>query len=397
MEFEIIKEEIRGIKPWLINIRRELHEHPELGMEEHCTGDIICRELDKLGIEYIRGIGNTGIMAILRGNHEGKTVALRADIDALPIEEANEISYKSKNKGNMHACGHDAHTAIALGVAKVLIQHKDKLKGNVKFFFQPAEETVGGAVPMIKDGCMENPKVDYTLGLHVQSYIEAGKIEIKYGRLNASTDSLRVIIRGKRSHAAYPEAGIDAIVIAGQVITAIQTLISRSMSPLESAVISFGAISGGTAHNALCDCVELYGTLRTFDEKLRDHLKDKIIQTVEGIAGAMGGQGSVIIEEGYMSLINDSDVVDAIKENGERILGKENIVYKEMPSLGAEDFSYFTSYSKAAFFHLGCGNKEKGITAPIHSDVFDIDENCLEIGVLLQIANTIKLLDNEKL
>jgi len=395
MELNVIRREISEIKPWLINIRRELHEYPELGMEVHYTGDIICRELDKLGIKYDRHIGNAGVMAIIRGDKLGKTVALRADIDALPIEESNDVAYRSRNKGKMHACGHDAHTAIALGVANLLVKHKEELKGNVKLFFQPAEETEGGAVPMINDGCMENPKVDYTLGLHVQSYIETGKIEIRYGKLNASTDSLKVTIKGKRSHAAYPETGVDAIVITSQVISALQTLISRNISPLSSAVISFGSINGGTASNALCDCVELHGTLRTFDENLRTYLKTKIIQIVEGIASSMGGQGSVDIEEGYMSLINDSDVVDIIKENGEKILGKENILYKELPSLGAEDFSYFANCSKAAFFHLGCGNQEKGITEPLHSDLFDIDESCLEIGVLLQTVNTLKLLGND--
>lgn len=392
VELEIIKKQISEIKPWLIEIRREFHMYPELGMKEHKTGDIICRELDKIGVEYTREVGNTGIVGIIRGNESGKTVALRADIDALPIEEANKITYRSMVKGKMHACGHDAHTAIVLGCAKIITQLKDELKGNVKLFFQPAEETDGGALPMIKDGCMKDPKVDYTIGLHVAPYINTGKIEIKYGKLNASSDTIKIIIKGRKSHCAYPEAGVDAIVIAGQIITVLQTIMSRNISPLDSAVLSFGIVNGGTVHNVLCDYVELTGTLRTYDVKIREYLKDRIKQAVEGLACSMGGEGKVIIEKGYMPLINDSDVVDVIKENGEYILGKENMVYKEKPSLGVEDFSFFTHYSKAAFYHLGCRNEEKGITAPLHSDLFNIDEDCLEIGVLLQIANAIKLL-----
>ena len=334
-------------------------------------------------------------MGIIKGKHKGKTIGIRGDIDALPIHEKNDVPYSSVTPGVMHACGHDAHAAIVLGIAKIIKEMADSegsINGNVKLLFQPAEETIGGAERMIQEGCMEAPNVDYVLGLHVQPYLDSGKVELKHGKLNAATDSINIALKGKASHGAYPDEGIDAIVMAGYVITALQSIVSRNTSPINSVVVSLGKISGGVKDNIIADEVIITGTLRTLDDETRQFTKDKISNIVNNTAMAFGGEGLTTFYEGYKSLINDNEVVDIIKENAEKLLGKENVEFKEFPSLGAEDFSYFLDVAKGAFFHLGCGNSAKGITSPLHSEHFDIDEECLKVGVMLQVENIMTLL-----
>lgn len=378
----------------LVEIRRDFHKNPELSQKEFRTQKKIREYLNEWGIENYDS-AETGLVGIIRGKNPGKTVAVRGDIDALPIHEKNNTSYRSINPGVMHACGHDAHTTIVLGLGKImkeLADSEDSINGNVKLFFQPAEETVGGAERMIKEGCMANPTVDYVLGLHVMPHLDSGKIELKYGKVNAATDTIKIDIKGKSSHGAYPHEGIDAIVIAGHVITALQTIVSREISPLNSAVITLGKISGGRKENIIADEVKIRGTLRTLDKGTRKFVRDRITNIVKNTAAAHGGLGTVNYIDGYHALINHDEVVDLIKENAEKILGQENIVYKEYPSMGAEDFSYFLDAAKGAFFNLGCGNSAKGITSPIHTETFDIDEECLKVGVKLQIENVLSLL-----
>jgi len=390
-----IKIRINEIFDSLVAIRRDFHTHPELSQNEFRTRDKICEYLDLWGIEYKSGIAETGVVGIIHGNKDEKTIALRADIDALPIYEKNKVSYCSINNGVMHACGHDVHATILLGTAKILKEMEEEglLNGNVKLLFQPAEETVGGAQRMVEEGCMKNPHVDYVLGLHVMPYIDAGKIELKYGKLNASTDTIKIIIKGKSGHGAYPDKGIDAIMISGYVITAIQSLVSRNISPLNSIVVSLGTIKGGVKSNVIADEVVISGTLRALDDETRDFSKERISDIVSNTAKVFGGEGFVEFNEGYKALINDDEVVDIIKENAYKLIGKENVVFKEFPSLGAEDFSYFIDEAKGAFFHLGCGDSKKCITANIHCDNFDVDEECIKTGVLLQVENVISLLN----
>jgi amidohydrolase len=388
-----INKRIDEIFDELVQIRRDFHMHPELSQNEFRTQRKIREYLNKWGIEnYI--CAETGVLGIIRGKNKGKTVGIRGDIDALPIHEENDVPYRSVTPGVMHACGHDAHAAIVLGTAKIikeLADSEDSVNGNVKIFFQPAEETIGGAERMIREGCMEEPKVDYVLGLHVQPYLNAGKVELKYGKLNASTDSINIVLKGKAVHGAYPDKGIDAIVMAGYVITALQSIVSRNTSPLNPVAISLGKISGGVKDNIIADEVKITGTLRTLDDETRQYTKDRISNIVKNTARAFGGEGLTTFYEGYKALINNNEVVDIIKENAIKLLGKENVEFKELPSLGAEDFSYFMDVAKGAFFHLGCGNPAKGITSPIHTEHFDIDEECLKVGVRLQVENVITL------
>ncbi|HBB30134.1 MAG TPA: amidohydrolase [Clostridiales bacterium] len=389
-----IEKRINEIFSELVEIRRDFHANPELSEKEFRTSDKICEILKNLNIEYTKNIAETGIVGIIRGKKGGKTVAARADIDALPIVEKNDVPYKSKNCGVMHACGHDIHTTVLIGVAKILKELESEFEGNVKLFFQPAEETVGGAKRMVQEGCLKNPDVDYVVGLHVQSYIDAGKIELKYGKLNAQTDELKITILGKSGHGAYPDTSIDAIVIAANVITALQTLVSRNISPLNSVVLSLGQINGGTKNNIICDSVEIKGILRTLDSETRAYAIKRIQEITTNICDAYGGNCLIEIKDGYRYLINSNEVVDIIYNTAKEIIGEENIQFKEMPSMGGEDFSYFMDDNvKGAFYHLGCGNKEKEITSPLHSDSFDVDENCIKTGVLVQVKSILALLD----
>lgn len=384
--------EAKNIKDWMVKIRRDFHMNPEFGMEEFRTRDRIVEYLEGLGIEYKKGIANTGVLGIIRGKKKGKTIALRADMDALPIQDEKDVEYKSRVSGKMHACGHDAHLAILLGAARILKGMEEKLNGNVKLFFQPAEETIGGAKPMIEAGVMENPKVDVVLGLHVASEIDTGEIGIKYGQTHAYSDDIKIIICGKGSHGAYPQGGIDAIMIASQVVIALQSIVSRNVDPRNSAVVTIGTINGGTQSNIIADKVELVGTIRTLDSDMRLLVIKRVKDIATQIARAMGGKAEVIVEEGYIALINTDEIVDVVKRNGEEILGADKITILKSPSLGVEDFAYFAEAAPAAFYRLGCRNEEKGIIHDAHYCLFDIDEDCLVFGAALQVQNVLSFL-----
>ena len=390
-----IKERIEELYPELTAMRRAFHRHPELGTKELWTGREICRHLDEWGISYEYPVADTGIVAMMMGQKEGKgsTVALRADMDALPLTENPERPYCSGYPGTMHACGHDAHMAIALGTAHILKELQASWSGCVKFFFQPAEETVGGARRMVQAGCMEHPHVDYVAGLHVMPTYPAGEVEYRFGKLNASSDEIHITIRGRSCHGAYPETGVDAIVMAGSVVSALQSLVSRSISPLDNAVLTLGTIHGGTAGNIVADQVKLTGTLRTTDPATRELAIGIISRQVSCICQGFGGSGELEVVPGYAALINTDEIVEALLETAGAVVGKEHLHEKEFPSLGVEDFSFFLEKAKGVFYHLGCAGKDGASAAPLHSRDFDIDETCLKLGVELQTALALRLLD----
>lgn len=387
-----IKQNIENINQEIINIRRDFHRNPELSDNEFGTMEKICDYLESWGIEYKKGVAKTGVVAIIPGKETGKTIGIRADIDALPVTEQTGLPFASINKGVMHACGHDAHITIALGAAKVLNSMKKDIKGNIKFFFQPAEETIGGAERMIQEGCLEDPDVDVVLGLHVSPNIETGSVELRYGKMNASSDMITIVVRGKSAHGANPEKSIDPLVISANIILGLQTIVSRNISPLNPAVFTIGSINGGTKGNIIPEEVKMECILRTLDNETRSYFKERIINIVEGISKSYGGEGEVIIQESYAPLINTDEIVDIVKEVAEEVVGKDNIRYIPHPELFAEDFSYFAQEKKACFFHLGCRNKEKDCIYPLHNSKFNIDEDCLKLGVELQVKNVIKLL-----
>lgn len=378
---DFLKEAL-NIKEELITLRRDFHSNPELGFEEYETSKKIKSFLKNEGIEY-KEVAGTGICAIIRGNGD-KTIGLRADIDALPLEDNKNCEYSSKIKGKMHACGHDAHTTILLGAAKILNSIKNELKGNIKLFFEPAEETVGGAKFMIKEGVLENPHVDCIVGLHVDEGINCGKIGIKRGVVNAASNPFTITIKGKGGHGAHPDSTIDPIVIASQVILGIQTIVSREIPPTDPIVITVGSIHGGTAQNIIPEEVKISGIIRTMKSEHRNYVKKRFKEVVEGIVHSMRGDCIIDIEESYPCLYNNDDILNLLENSAESIIGKENIKKLESPSMGVESFAYFSMERPSAFYFLGVRNEEKGIINPAHGSFFDIDENAIPIGVAIQ-------------
>lgn len=370
------------IRTQLSEWRRDFHENPELGFELYRTSSKVKEFLIKENIEYIES-AQTGVIAIIRGNGN-KTIGLRADMDALPLTDKKQCKYASKVPGKMHACGHDAHTAILLGTAKILNSVKESLNGNIKLFFEPAEETVGGASLMIKEGALENPYVDAILGLHVDENIECGKIGIKRGTVNAASNPFTIKIFGKGGHGAHPDMAIDPIVISCNVINALQTIISRELPPTSPAVLTIGSIHGGTAQNIIPEEVIISGIIRTMKMQEREYVKKRLKEITEGITFSMRGNCKIKIEESYPCLYNDNKILDFLSCSAASVIGEANICMLENPSMGVESFAYFSLERPSAFYFLGCRNEEKQIVNPAHGSLFDIDENCLPVGVAIQ-------------
>lgn len=377
----------------MVKLRRDFHSYPELGQEEIETSRKIKEFLQSIGVEH-KEIAKTGVLGIIRGKGE-KAVGLRADMDALPIKDKKQCSYSSKIEGKMHACGHDAHMAMLLGAAKILRDMEKELKGDVVMLFEPAEETIGGARLMIEEGALENPHVDAVFGLHVDASLDCGKVGLKSGVVNAASNPFKVKITGKGAHGAHPDDGIDTISIACNIISTLQTLISRETSPTEPAVLTVGAIHGGTAENIISDEVEFVGTIRTLSKEHREFIKKRFREVVEGVAISMRGNAEITIVDGYPCLYNSSSMFEILSGTAIGLIGSDNIVNLEKPSLGVESFAYFAMERPSAFYYIGCGNKDKGIVNPAHNSLFDIDEDCLAIGAAMQSALAYNFL-NEK-
>ncbi len=369
----------------LVAWRRDFHMYPELSNREERTSRLVAEHLRQLGLEVQTGIARHGVVAILRGALPGPVVAYRADMDALPIEETLDVPYKSRHPGVKHACGHDAHTAIGLGVATLLSQIRDRVRGTVKFLFQPAEEgpppgEEGGARLMIKEGALENPRPQAIFGLHVDPRVDVGKIAYHRGPAMASADLIEITIRGKKVHGAYPHEGVDALVIAAHAVTALQTIRSRRIDTFQPFVLTLGSIHGGNRHNIITDEVKLQGTLRTLDENVRARVIEMMHQTLKGVTEALGGSYELTVEEGAAVTYNDPRLVEETLPTLRRLLGESNLVTPR-PHMGAEDFSYYARVIPGFFFFLGVRNEAKGINAMIHTPEFDLDEDALPLGV----------------
>jgi amidohydrolase len=389
-----IKSISKEIHQDVIQKRRHLHANPELSFEEFNTASFVKSQLEKLGIPY-QEMANTGVVGLIKGNKTSdKVVALRADMDALPIIEANEVPYKSKNNGVMHACGHDVHTSSLLGTAEILNSLKNDFEGTVKLIFQPGEERLpGGANLMIQEGVLENPKPNAVMGQHVMPLIDAGKIGIRSGKYMASTDEIYVTITGKGGHGAQPQQNIDPVVIMAQMITALQTIISRSSDPRSPSVLSFGKVIANGATNVIPNQVYLEGTFRTLNENWRAEAHIKMKKLAESIAEGMGGSVDFRIEKGYPFLVNEEKLTQRVKEAAVEYLGAENVLDLDI-WMAAEDFAYFSQAADACFYRLGTRNEERGITSSVHTPTFDIDENALAISTGLMAYMTLKELGN---
>lgn len=379
------KKEANEIREELIFIRRDIHENPETGFEEFRTSNLIKNFLKSQGIEF-KEVSKTGVCGIIRGEKKGsnKTIAIRGDMDALPIQDMKSCEYNSKVNGKMHACGHDAHTTILLGVAKILNKYKNEFSGNVKLLFEPAEETVGGAQYMINEGVLENPKVDYVLGLHVDENVGIGNIEIKKGVVNAASNPFKIKITGQGGHGAAPHTTVDPVVIASHIVIALQSITSREISPVNPCVITVGTINGGTAQNIIPGEVTLSGIIRTMTKEDRSFAIERLKEIVNGIALSSRAKAEVEIEESYPCLYNDDTMVELLRTSANEVLGSENVLEQKSPHMGVESFAYFAMERPGAFYFLGSGNDEKKTTEPAHSNLFNIDEDCIPLGVAIQ-------------
>lgn len=399
MDMEValkIKAQAAKIADELIAIRRHLHSNPELSFQEYNTVAYVKAQLEQMGITQIKSLAQTGLEVLVEGkNPTKKVIALRADMDALPIVEANDVPYKSKNVGVMHACGHDVHTTCLLGVAKILNELKNEFEGTIKFIFQPGEEKLpGGASVMIKEGVLENPKVNSIIGQHVMPLIPVGKVGFRSGLYMASTDEIYVTIKGKGGHGAMPHMCIDPVVIMAQIITALQTLVSRQSNPIIPSVLSFGKVLANGATNVIPNEVYMEGTFRTLDENWRAKAHELMLRTANSIAEGFGAKVDFEIRKGYPFLMNNPELTARAKQAASEYLGSDKIVDLDI-WMAAEDFAYYSQAVDACFYRLGTRNEEKGIVSGVHTPTFDIDENAIEIGSGLMAWIAIKEVTNE--
>lgn len=367
----------------ILAVRRHIHANPELSFHEYETANYIEKKLRSYGIENSERIANTGVTFCLQGTGDGpkKTIALRADIDALPITEKNEVDYKSRHEGVMHACGHDVHTSNLLGVAKILQELKGEFAGTVKFIFQPAEEqSPGGASILIKEGILENPEPQTILGQHVMPFIPEGKVGFRCGQYMASADEIYLEVKGKGGHAAMPETFVDPIAIASQIIVSLQQVVSRFANPKIPSVLSFGKIEGGQVNNVIPESVKIEGTFRTFDEEWRKQAMQKVKDISQSIASSMGGSCTVTIADGYPFLVNDEAYTKRNIAAAKEYMGEENVEALDL-WMAAEDFSFYSHEVPGCFYRLGTRNEAKGITSGVHTPTFNIDENALKTGM----------------
>jgi amidohydrolase len=392
MESVTLSLEVMKQKEELVSLRRHFHRNPELGLEEKETSSFIAGYLRDLGLEVRERVGKTGVTGLLRGARDGKTLLYRADMDALRVREENDVEYRSRCDGVAHACGHDAHMAVALSAAKLLAGIRNEIAGNVKFLFQPNEELApGGARLMIDEGVMENPKVDGALGLHVWQGIPAGSVGIKPGPVFAAADLVSLRVKGRGGHGALPHQAVDPVLAAAHIITALQALVTREIDPLKPAVLTFGSIHAGTASNVIPEEALIQGTFRYFDPELHAFARDRIVAIARGVAEGLGARCDAEITKGYPPLFNDPGFTGIVLEVARELLPRERVVETEM-TMGSEDMSLYLDRTPGCYFLLGTANREKGLTNPHHSPRFDIDEDALPLGLEIVKRSALKFL-----
>ncbi len=395
-DIDQLRREAEARREGVIAIRRDLHAHPEIAFEEVRTAGIVAQRLAELGFEVQTGVGKTGVVAVMDGARSGggHTLLLRFDMDALPIQEMVDVPFRSCNDGRMHACGHDAHTAIGLTVAELLAARRSEWSGVAKFVFQPAEEIVAGARAMIADGALENPRPDRALSAHIFSTLPTGVVAMTDGPTMAGSGAFTVTVRGRGAHGAMPHQGADPVVGAAHIITALQSIVSRNVNPMEQGVVTVGYVRGGTAHNIIPDIVEFGGTTRAFDEAVGRLLNTRIQEIAGHTARALGLEATVALSDAATPpLVNDPAMAEIVRRHARRLVGPHN-VQTDYRLMGAEDAAFFLQAMPGAFVFVGAGNSAKGITEPHHSPRFQIDEDALPLAVTLLTASAMDMLND---
>ena len=376
-----IRPDIRQLQSELVAWRRSLHQKPELGFQEQITAEFIQHKLQGWNIPFASEIAKTGIVATITSNSPGKVLAIRADMDALPIQEANEVDYRSQHEGKMHACGHDGHTAIALGTAYYLAHHQDSWQGTVKIIFQPAEEGPGGAKPMIEAGVLHNPDVDAIIGLHLWNNLPLGTVGVRSGALMAAVECFRCQILGKGGHGAMPDQTVDSIVVASQIVNALQTIVARNVKPLDAAVVTVGELHAGTALNVIADTARMSGTIRYFNPELEALMRQRLEAIIAGVCRMHGATYELNHWQLYPPTVNDRAIAELVRSVAAEVVETPMGVVPECQTMGGEDMSFFLQQVPGCYFFLGSANPELGLAYPHHHPRFDFDETALGMGV----------------
>ena len=376
-----IRSEIQALQPQVVEWRRWLHQRPEMGFREQLTAEFITQKLQEWEIDHQTGVAKTGIVATISSSRPGPVLAIRADMDALPIQEENEVPYRSQHDGVMHACGHDGHTAIALGTAYYLSQHREDFAGTVKIIFQPAEEGPGGAKPMIEAGVLKNPDVDAIIGLHLWNNLPLGTIGVRSGALMAAVEEFSCTILGKGGHGAIPQQTIDSVVVSAQIVNALQTIVARNINPLESAVVTIGQLHAGTAFNIIADTARMSGTVRYFNPALDGYFGKRVEQIIAGTCQSHGANYELDYRRHYPALINDAGMTELVRSVAEAVVETPEGVVPECQTMGGEDMSYFLQAVPGCYFFLGSANPTKDLAYPHHHPRFDFDETALGTGI----------------
>lgn len=376
-----IRPTIQALQPALVDLRRRLHQRPELGFREYLTSELVAQNLHEWGIEHETGIAKTGIVATIRGSKPGPVLAIRADMDALPIQEENDVPYRSQHDGVMHACGHDGHTAIALFTAYYLANHPEDFAGTVKIIFQPAEEGPGGAKPMIEAGVLKNPDVDAIIGLHLWNNLPLGTVGVRSGALMAASEGFRCTIQGKGGHGAIPQQTVDSILVSAHVVNALQTIVARNVSPLESAVVTVGELHAGKALNVIADTAKMSGTVRYFNPELGEIIPRRLEQIISGVCQSHGASYELDYWRLYPAVINDAGIAELVRSVASNVVETPAGVVPECQTMGGEDMSFFLQAVPGCYFFLGSANPIKDLAYPHHHPRFDFDETALGIGI----------------